>query len=53
MSAILGGVEKLATDPSVPPELHAVATTTLESTLRAGILVRRLRHLAAEEGRRN
>jgi two-component system, OmpR family, KDP operon response regulator KdpE len=53
MSAIVGGVEKLANDPSVPPELHAVATTTLESTLRAGVLVRRLRHLAAGEGRGN
>ena len=52
MSAILGGVEKLANDPSMPPELHTVATSTLGSTQRAGILVRRLQHLTASERRR-
>jgi len=51
MSAILGGVEALANDPSVPPNLHAVATATLESAHRAAILTRRLRHLAADERR--
>jgi len=49
MSAIVGGVEALANDPSVPPKLHAVATSTLGSTQRAGLLVRRLQHLAASE----
>src|SRR3954447_10944050 len=39
MSTILGGVEKLANDPSVPPDARAVATATLGSTQRAGILV--------------
>ena len=53
MSAILGGVEKLANDPSVPPDARSVASTTLGSTQRAGILVRRLRHLAVGEGRGN
>ena len=52
MSAILGGVEALANDPSVPPKLHAVATSTLGSMQRAGMLVRRLQHLAAGERRR-
>src|SRR5215212_3155261 len=51
MSAIVGGVEKLANDSSVPPELHPVATATREAALRAGLLVRRLRHLAAGAGR--
>ena len=52
MSAIVGGVEALANDPSMPPKLQAVATSTLGSTQRAGILVRRLHHLAASERRR-
>jgi len=52
MSAIVGGVEALANDPSVPPKLQVVATSTLGSTQRAGILVRRLQHLAASERRR-
>jgi DNA-binding response OmpR family regulator len=52
MSAIVGGVEALANDPSMPPKLQLVATSTLESTQRAGILVRRLQHLAASERRR-
>jgi len=51
MSAILGGVEKLANDPSVPPDARAAATATLGATQRAGLLVRRLRHLAAGESR--
>jgi len=51
MSAILGGVEKLANDPSVPPDPRSVATATLGSTQRAGVLVRRLRHLTTGEGR--
>ena len=51
MSAILGGVEKLANDPAVPPDPRSVATATLGATQRAGLLVRRLRHLAAGEGR--
>ena len=51
MGAILGGVEALAHDPTIPPNLHAVATSTLGSTQRAALLVRRLRHLAAAEGR--
>ena len=51
MSAILGGVEKLANDPSVPSDPRSVAIATLGSTQRAGILVRRLRHLTAGEGR--
>jgi DNA-binding response OmpR family regulator len=53
MSAILGGVEALANDPSMPPKLQVVATSTLGSTQRAGILVRRLQHLAASERRRS
>ena len=53
MSAIVGGVEALANDPSMPPKLHTVATSTLGSTQRAGILVRRLQHLAANERRRS
>jgi two-component system, response regulator, stage 0 sporulation protein F len=53
LSAILGGVEALANDPSIPPKLHAVATSTLGSTQRAGMLVRRLHHLAASERRRS
>ena len=53
MSAIVGGVEALANDPSIPPKLHAVATSTLGSTQRAGMLVRRLHHLAASERRRS
>lgn len=52
MSAIVGGVEALANDPSMPPKLQVVATSTLGSTQRAGILVRRLQHLAASERRR-
>jgi hypothetical protein len=52
MSAIVGGVEALANDPSIPPKLQVVATSTLGSTQRAGILVRRLQHLAASECRR-
>src|SRR3954470_6751426 len=52
MSAIVGGVEALANDPSIPPKLQMVATSTLGSTQRAGILVRRLQHLAASERRR-
>ncbi|HZO26404.1 MAG TPA: response regulator [Chloroflexota bacterium] len=52
MSAIVGGVEALANDPSIPPKLQVVATSTLGSTQRAGILVRRLQHLAASERRR-
>ena len=52
MSAILGGVEALANDPSMPPNLHTVATAALGSTQRAGMLVRRLQHLAASERRR-
>ena len=51
MSAILGGVEKLASDPSASPDARAVATATLGATQRAGILVRRLRHLATVEDR--
>ena len=51
MSAIVGGVEKLANDPSVPSDPRSVATATLGSTQRAGILIRRLRHLTAGEGR--
>ena len=51
MSAIVGGVERLATDPSVPPDARSVATATLGSTQRAGLLVRRVRHLTAGEGR--
>jgi len=47
MSAILGGIEKLANDPSVPPSPRSVATATLRSTQRAGFLVRRLRYLTA------
>jgi len=53
MSAIVGGVEALANDPSAPPGLRAVATSTLASTQRAGILVRRLQHLAGSERRRS
>ena len=53
MSAMLGGVEALANDPSIPPRLHVVATSALGSTQRAGMLVRRLQHLAASERRRN
>ena len=52
LSAIVGGVEALANDPSVPPKLHAVATSTFGSMQRAGMLVRRLQHLAASERRR-
>jgi len=52
MSAIVGGVEALGNDPSMPPKLQVVATSTLGSTQRAGILVRRLQHLAASERRR-
>jgi len=52
MSAIVGGIEALANDPSIPPKLRVVATSTLGSTQRAGILVRRLHHLAASERRR-
>ena len=51
MSAVLGGVEKLANDPSVPPDPRSVAAATLGATQRAGLLVRRLRHLTAGEGR--
>ena len=51
MSAIIGGVEKLANDPSVPSDPRSVATATLGLTQRAGILIRRLRHLTAGEGR--
>lgn len=51
MSAIVGGVEKLANDPAAPPDTRSVATTTREAALRAGILVRRLRHLASDAGR--
>jgi len=51
MSAILGGVEKLANDPSIPPDARSVATTMLGSSQRAGILIRRLRHLTAGDGR--
>jgi hypothetical protein len=53
MSAILGGVEALANDPSIPPKLHVVAASTLGSAQRAGILVRHLQHLAASERRRS
>jgi len=52
MSAIVGGVEALANDPSMPPKLKVVATSTLGSTQRAGVLVRRLHHLAASERRK-
>ena len=52
MSAIVGGVEALANDPSIPPKLQVVATSTLGSMQRAGMLVRRLQHLAASERRR-
>src|SRR3954453_7343634 len=52
MSAIVGGVEALANDPAIPPKLQVVATSTLGSTQRAGILVRRLQHLAASERRK-
>ena len=51
MSAILGGVEKLANDPSIPPDAQSVATTMLGSTQRAGILIRRLRYLTVGDGR--
>jgi CheY-like chemotaxis protein len=51
MSAIVGGAEKLANDPAAPPDTRSVATTTREAALRAGILVRRLRHLASDAGR--
>ena len=51
MSAIVGGVEKLANDPAAPPDTRSVATTTREAALRAGILVRRLRHLASDASR--
>jgi DNA-binding response OmpR family regulator len=51
MSAILGGVEKLANDPSIPPDPRSVAAATLGATQRAGLLVRRLRHLTGGEGR--
>jgi len=51
MSAILGGVEKLAYDPSIPPDARSVATTMLGSTQRAGILIRRLRYLTVGDGR--
>ena len=51
MSAVVGGVEALANDPSMPPKLQVVATSTLGSTQRAGMLVRRLHHLAASERR--
>ena len=51
MSAILGGVEKLASDPSGPPDTRSVATATLGATQRAGIIVRHLRHLTAGGGR--
>ena len=51
MSAIVGGVEKLANDPAAPPDTRSVATTTREAALRAGILVRRLRHLASDSSR--
>lgn len=51
MSAILGSVEALANDPAIPPNPRAVATSALGSVQRAAILVRRLRHLAAGEGR--
>ena len=51
MSAIVGGVEKLANDPSAPPDTRSVAAATRESALRAGLLVRRLRHFATGPGR--
>jgi len=51
MSAIVGGVEKLANDPSSPPDTRSVVAATREAALRAGLLVRRLRHLAAGAGR--
>ena len=51
LSAILGGVEKLANDPSVPTDPRSVATATLGSAQRAGLLVRRLRHLTGGAGR--
>jgi len=51
MSAILGGVEKVANDPAVPPDARSVAVATVGATQRAGLLVRRLRHLTAGEGR--
>ncbi len=52
MGAVLGGVEALTKDPSVPKNLRAVATSTLGSTQRAAILIRHVRHLASTEGRR-
>ena len=52
MGAILGGAEALAKDPTAPPHLRAVATSTLGSAQRAGVLVRHVRHLASLEGRK-
>jgi hypothetical protein len=51
LGTILGGVEALANDPSVPPNPRATVTSTLGAVQRAGILVRHVRHLAALDGR--